>query len=76
MSSNRLELVVGIDLRADFFVLQIVLLDVFPELLGELSAGKGFRTNDHRKDGIGLDGFEECSVGFASGFFCHSGFWN
>jgi len=39
---HGLELVVGVDLRADLLVLQVVLLDVIPELLGELGAGRGF----------------------------------
>ena len=69
---HELELVVGVDLGADLFVLKVILLDVFPEFFGELSAGKRFRTYDGREDIIRLNRFEKRCVGFASGFFCHN----
>src|SRR6185436_5985344 len=39
-AEHRLELVIGVDLRADLLVLETVLLDVSPELFGELRAGE------------------------------------
>src|SRR5471032_373934 len=45
-AEHDLELVVGVDLGPDLLVLQTVLLDVRPELLGELRAGEGGRAND------------------------------
>ena len=38
-TKHRLQLVVGIDLGPDLFVLKTVLLDIGPKLLGELCAG-------------------------------------
>ena len=55
---------IGVDLRADLRVLQLVFLDVGPELLGELRARDGSRANDGREGGIGRDGFHERSIGF------------
>ena len=42
----RPERVVGVDLRSHFFILKTVLLDVVPELLGELGTWNRFRTNN------------------------------
>ena len=39
---HGLESGVGVDLGADLLVLEVILLDVLPELLGELRAGEGF----------------------------------
>ena len=66
--------VVGIDLGPDLLVLEAVLLDVGPELLGELRAGERGRTNNRGERGVGSDRFHECSVRFTSGFFCHIDF--
>src|ERR1035437_2505681 len=71
-TKDGLEGVVGIDLRADLLVLQAILLDVDPELLGELRAGQRGRANDGSEFGIGCDGFHERGVRFTSGFFSHS----
>jgi len=61
---------VGVDEGALFGVLQLVFLDVVPELFGELGAGEGFGTNHCRQFGVGLDGFQKCSVCFSFyGFF-------
>src|ERR1019366_4636358 len=60
---------IRVDLRADLGVLQLVFLDIGPELLGELSAWKGGRAHDSRESGIGRDGFHERCVWFS---FSHS----
>ena len=39
---NRFERLVGIDQRPLLGILELVLLDVVPQLLGEFTAGKGF----------------------------------
>src|SRR6478736_3886097 len=71
-TKDGLEGVIGIDLRADLLVLQTILLDVGPELLGELRAGQRGRAYDGSKFGVGCDGFHERGVRFTSGFFSHS----
>ena len=65
---------VGIDLRLHLLVLQAILLDVGPELLGELRAGQWVRANNGRQGGVGRDRFHECGVWFTSCFFSHSDF--
>src|SRR5262249_9776650 len=45
----RLELVVGVDHAPILCVLQVVLLDVLPELLGDLSARHRVRADDGRE---------------------------
>ena len=48
-TENNLEGGVGVDVAAVLFVLKTILLDVRPELLGELSAGERRSTNDWGK---------------------------
>jgi hypothetical protein len=50
--------------------LETILLDVVPELLGEIGTREGFRTDNRREGVIRLNRFEEGSVGFA---FSHIG---
>ena len=67
---DRLQLVVGIDLGSHLLVLETILLDVVPELLGEIGTREGFRTDNRREGVIRLNRLEEGSVGFA---FSHIG---
>ena len=64
---------VGIDHALVLFVLKTVLLDISPELLGELCAGQWIGTDDGGKRGIRLNRLHESGVRFASRFFSHSG---
>src|SRR5947207_2673797 len=61
----RAKVIVGIDLRSLGFVLKTVLLDVVPELLGELRTGQRLRTHDSRELVVGLDWSHEGGIGFA-----------
>ena len=72
---DRFHFVVGIDLSSHLLVLKAIFLDIVPELFCELRTGQGFRTDDDREDVVRLNRFEECSVGFTSGFFSHNGIW-
>ena len=61
---DGLERVVRIDHRSFFLILATVLLDVVPELLGELGTGKRFRADDCGKLFVGLHRSHEGGVGF------------
>src|SRR6478736_1639332 len=65
-TEHGLEGVVGVDHAAVLLVLKTVLLDVHPELLGELRAGEGLFTNDQGELGVGGDRLHERGVGFTS----------
>ncbi len=67
---DGLKFVVRIDLGSHLFVLETIFLNVVPEFLGELSARQWFRTHNRRKGVVGLNRFQEGSVGFA---FSHIG---
>src|SRR4051812_22016472 len=58
-TENGLQLVVRIDLRLRLLVLQAILLDVGPELLGQLGAGKWVGTNDSGESRVGCNRFHE-----------------
>ena len=73
-AEHGLQLVVSVDLSADLCVLQLVLLDVSPELLGELRAGQRGRADDSSESRIGRDRFHERSIRFTSSFFGHNEF--
>lgn len=60
---------VGIDLAFVLLVLQAILLDVIPELAGELGAGKRLSADDRCQLGIGGHGFHESRAGLALGGF-------
>lgn len=68
---DRLQLVIGIDLGLFLSILQAVLLDVCPELLGDLCARKRFVTDNFCQSCIRLDGFHEGCIGFTCWFFAH-----
>ena len=65
-AEDGLQLVVRIDLGLHLLVLEAILLDVGPELLGELRARERGRANDGAEDGIGRDRFHERSIRFTS----------
>lgn len=68
--------IVGVDGGLGFGILKAVFFDVFPELFGEFSSGKGVGTNDRSEGFIGLDRLHEGCVWFAFGGrfrFCHPG---
>jgi hypothetical protein len=62
---NRSKVIVGVDLRSFCFVLKTVLLDVVPELFGELRTRYRFRTHDSRELVVRLDWSHEGGIGFA-----------
>ncbi len=64
-TEHRLERGVGIDHLTVLLVLEAVLLDVIPELLGELRAGKWLGADNGGKGIIGCYRFHERGVGFA-----------
>ena len=66
-AEDGFEVVVGIDLGL-LLVLQAVLLDVGPELLGQLGAGKGLVPDDLGERVVGRDGLHEGRVWCS---FCH-----
>ena len=63
----RPEIVVGVDLRSLFLVLKTVLLDVVPELFGELGTWDRFGTNDGGEFVVGLHRSHEGGVRLAFG---------
>jgi hypothetical protein len=70
-TENSFESSVGVDVAFIFFILELVLLDVVPEFFGELTTGRRSGSHDSGEDGVGLNGFEKCGVGFALGLgFC------
>ena len=70
-TENSFESSVGVDVAFIFFILKLVLLDVVPEFFGELTTGRRSGSHDSGEDGVGLNGFEKCGVGFALGLgFC------
>ena len=71
---DSLQLIVGIDLRAHLRILKVVLLDIHPELFGQLRARKGFGTNHSGESVVRCDRFHECCIGFTCGFFSHNNF--
>src|SRR6185312_16592270 len=71
-TENNLEGGVGVDVALVLLVLKTVLLDVRPELLGELSAGERRGTYDRGERCIGSNRLHESGVWFTSGFFSHS----
>src|SRR2546425_2836419 len=60
----RLQRVVGFDHPFVLLVLQLVLLDVRPQLLGQLGARERLRADDLRQRGIRRDGLHEGRIGF------------
>jgi hypothetical protein len=63
----RLQRIVGVNLRSLFLVLQPVLLDVIPKLLGQFGTRNGFRPDDNGKFIIRLNRSHEGGVGLAFG---------
>ena len=63
-----LEQMIRINVAAILFVLEPVLLDVGPQFLGHLGAGKRLASNDRGQDGVRLDGFHKRCIRF----LCHS----
>ena len=62
---NRPERIVGVDLSSLCLVLQTILLDVVPKLLGELGTRQRLRTNDSGELVVGLNGSHEGGIGLA-----------
>ena len=62
---NRSERIVGVNLGSLRFVLQTVLLDVVPELLGKLGTRQWFGTDDSGELVVRLNGSHEGGIGFA-----------
>jgi len=62
---DGLQLVVGVDLGSDLGVPKVVLLDVVAKLLGQVSPGQRFGSNDDSQNFIGLDWLEKSGVRFA-----------
>jgi hypothetical protein len=63
------ELIIGVDLGLHLRVLELVSLDVGPELFGELRAGQGARANDGSECIVRLDRSHEGGIRFALGSF-------
>ena len=61
---DGLERIVRIDHGPFFLILATVLLDVIPELLGELGTGERFGANDRGKFFVGLHRSHEGGVRF------------
>ncbi len=61
---------IGVDEGLFLLILELVLLDVVPDFFGEFTTGNGCRSNDSGKDGVRLNGFQECGVSFAFWFGC------
>ena len=59
---NDLQGLVGIDVALVLGILQLVLLDVRPELLDHLGAGKGLVADDLGELSAGGEGLHECIV--------------
>jgi hypothetical protein len=71
-AEDGLQLVVCVDIALVLFVLEIVLLDVIPDLLGDRAAGLRGVTNNGGQDGVRLHRFHEGGVCFTgSCFFGH-----
>src|ERR1017187_655364 len=73
-AEHGLEGAVGVDHLPVLLVLEPVLLDVVPELLGELCAGKRLGADYQGEVGVWLHRFHERGVWFTSLFFGHIGF--
>src|SRR5690606_17277472 len=69
---DRLELLVRIDLRADLRVLELVLLDVIPDLLRDLGPGHWFGADNGGELFIRGNRFHESGVWFPSRFLWHT----
>src|SRR5688572_8542506 len=65
-TEHNLQRGVRVDVALVLGVLEAVLLDVGPELLGELRAGQRLRTHDGGESGVGGDRLHESGVGFTS----------
>jgi len=66
---HDLQRVIRIDLRPFVRVLQVVLLDVIPELFDHLTTGDGLGADDFGECFIGLDGLHQSRIDFARGGF-------
>ena len=66
---HGLQRIIGIDLRSLLGVLELVLLDVVPELFGEFTARKRLRADNFGQSFVGLDGLHKSWVNFAGGRF-------
>ena len=73
---NQLEGCIRVDERLFDRILKLVFLDVVPKLLGHFTAGQRRRTDDGRKDRVGLDWLHERRVGFARGGFFGFAHWH
>ena len=71
-TKDNFESSVGIDVTTILFVLKTILLDVHPELLGELCAWERGSTDDRGERSGGSNRLHESGVGFTGGFFSHS----
>jgi hypothetical protein len=67
-TEDRLQLVVGVDLGLHLLVLETVLLDVGPELLGELRAGSGAAPTTAARAASGVTGFMNAAFGLRADF--------
>src|SRR5665647_919689 len=82
LAEDFLQLGVGVDHALVDCVLQLVLLDVSPQLLHHLGAWQRTCAYDGRQSGAGRQGFHERCIGgaffrrglFCSWFFCRGGF--
>ena len=72
---NRLQQIVSVDLGLLLRILKLVLLDVVPQLLGQIRARERLGTDDLGEGLIGLDGLEESSVSLFSGSFLGGSFF-
>src|SRR6476660_4477815 len=69
-SKNSFEGIVSIDQRLFLCVLKFVLLDVIPDLFGHFATRKRLRPYHLGQRIVGLNGFHESWVWFASAFSC------
>jgi len=67
-TEDNLQRGIGIDLLLVLLVLETVLLDVVPELLGELRAGERLRAYDGREAASGVTGFMNAAFGLRAAF--------
>lgn len=67
-AKDSLQLFVSVDVGLLGLILQTMLFDVVPQFLGDLATRSGLSSHHRREDFIGLDGFGESWIEFASGF--------
>jgi len=71
-AEHDLQRIIGVDLGPLLCVLQVVLFDIVPQFLGQLTTGDGLGTDDFGQGFVGLDGLHQSRINFAFGGFLGS----